>query len=61
MCFLYKGLNKNKSKALDAAEKMSQQLNIPYEIITQEEMDQRFSDAPFSDLTRQYRKAFYQS
>ena len=52
--------NENKSKALDAAEKMSQQLNIPYEIITQEEMDQRFSDAPFSDLTRQYRKAFYQ-
>ena len=50
--------NENKSKALAAAEKMSQQLNIPYEIITQEEMDQRFSDAPFYDLTRQYRKAF---
>jgi hypothetical protein len=45
--------NENKSKALDAAERMSQQLNIPYEVITQEEMNEKFPD-------QTYRKAFYQ-
>ena len=46
--------DQNKSLALDAAEKMSQQLNIPYEVITQEEILERFPN-------QSYRKAFYQA
>ena len=46
--------DQNKSLALEVADKMSKQLNIPYEIITQQEMEKRFPDQP-------YRKQFYQA
>ena len=45
--------NENKIAALDAAERMSRQLNIPYEVITQKDMSEMFPGEP-------YRKAFYQ-
>lgn len=44
----------NESKALEAAMKMSEQLNIPFEVITQDEMQRLFPDQPF-------RKNFYQA
>ena len=43
----------NRTQAISVAERMSKQLNIPYEIISQEEMAERFPDQP-------YRKQFYQ-
>lgn len=44
----------NESRALDAATKLSEQLNIPFEVITQEEMERLFPNQPF-------RKNFYQA
>jgi hypothetical protein len=44
----------NQAKALEAAEKMSEQLGIPFEVITLDEMGRLFPDQP-------YRKNFYQA
>ena len=46
--------NENRTIALGVAERMSQQLNIPYDVISQEEMSEKFPDQP-------YRKAFFQA
>ena len=44
----------NESRALDAAVKMSNQLGIPFEVITQDELERLFPNQP-------YRKNFYQA
>ena len=44
----------NKARALDVAEKLSKQLNVPYEVITQKELEEKFPN-------QSYRKAFYQA
>jgi hypothetical protein len=44
----------NKNKALDAAEKLSKQLGVPYEVITEKELAERFPN-------QSYRKAFFQA
>ena len=44
----------NETAAIQVAEKFSERLNIPYEIISQEEMNERFPDQPA-------RKNFYQA